>query len=73
MFLAVGIMSLFVVGTNLEKLERKNSLVFVVIVFGLIALAFYKLPDIIPQIFSISPEISRTIQNTIGSIFGGIF
>lgn len=71
MFLAVGIMTLFVVGTNIENLQKKNSLVFVVIVFGLIALSYWKLPDLIPQIFSIDPDISQVIKQTIGSIFGG--
>lgn len=71
MLLAVGVMTLFVVGTNVERLQKKESLVFVIIVLGLIALAYWKLPTLLPQIFSIEPEISQAIKNSVGSIFGG--
>lgn len=71
MLLAIGIMTLFVVGTSVDELKKKESLVFVVIVFALIGLAYWKLPDIVPDIFSISPQTSYTIQQMIGRVVGG--
>ncbi len=64
----IGVMTLFIVGTNLEQLKQRETLIFVVLVFGLIALAFWKGSDYFPTIFSISPEVSNTIKNTVGSI-----
>lgn len=70
MLLCVAIISLFVLSLNLEELKRKENLVFIIIVFGLVALAFWKLNDFFPQLFSISPEFSETIKQTVGSILG---
>ena len=70
MLTCIAVISLFVLAINLNDLKRKESLIFVVIIFGLLLLAYYKLPDTLPQIFSISPEMSETIKNTIGSIVG---
>lgn len=67
--LAVGVMTLFVIGTNIDELKRKESLIFVILVLGLIILAYWKLPTILPQIFTIEPGISQAIKNSIGSIF----
>jgi hypothetical protein len=76
MILAVGIMTLFVVGTNITQFDatkNKTTIIFVVIVLGLVAVAYWQLPILLPQIFSIEPGISQTIKNTVGSIMGGIF
>ena len=71
MLLSVGIMSVFILAINIEELRNKNNLIFIIIVFGLLALAYWKLPDYFPQIFGIDPSISAIIKNSIGSIFGG--
>ncbi len=68
---AIGVMTLFIVGTNLEQLKQRETLIFVVLVFGLIALAFWKGSDYFPMLFKISPEVSNTIKQTIGAILGG--
>lgn len=71
LLLGVGIMTLFLIGTNIESLKAKETLIFVIIVFSLLGLAYWKLPSVFPQIFSISPEVSDAIRNTIGQIFSG--
>ena len=68
--LAVGVITLFVVSFKVDVLKKKETLIFVVIIFGMLVLAYWKLPEFFPQLFSISPEISNTIKQTIGSIFG---
>lgn len=69
--LAVGLIALFNIGFNFEKFDRLQ-LVFILIVFTIIGLAYWKLPTIFPNLFSISPEVSNAIRNSIGSIFGGL-
>ena len=68
--LAIGIMALFIIGTNIEQLKRKESLIFILILFGLLGVAYWQLPIYFPQIFSISPETAQAIKLTLGSIFG---
>ena len=70
MLTCIAVISLFVLAINLNDLKRKESLIFVVIIFGMLILAYYKLPSTLPQIFSISPEATQAIKNTIGSIVG---
>lgn len=67
--LAVGLIALFNVGFNFDKFDRMQ-LIFVIIVFVLIGVAYWKLPEVFPQLFSISPETSSAIKNSIGSIVG---
>ena len=76
MILAVGIMTLFVVGTNINQFDatkNKTTIIFVVIVLGLVAVSYWQLPILLPQIFSIEPGVSQAIKNSVGSIMGGIF
>ncbi len=72
MFLAIGIMTLFIVGTNIEQLRKRETLIFVIIVFGLIGVAYWKLPEYIPEIFTIEPTISNAIKSNMASIVGGV-
>lgn len=71
MLVAIGVITLFNVGFSVEKLKSKENLIFVIIVFGLIGLAFWKGPEYFPELFSISPDFSNTIKSTLGSIIGG--
>lgn len=70
MLLAVAIISLFILGLRYDELQSKN-LIFVVLVFGLTIAGYYYLPNYFPQLFSISPDASFVIKQTVGSIFGG--
>jgi len=70
MLLAVGIMSLFIIGTNIEQLKKRESLVFIVLLFAAIGLLYWQLPSIFPNLFQIAPEIANSIKQTIGSILG---
>jgi hypothetical protein len=65
--LFVGIVSLFVLSINLEALKRKENLIFVILVFSLVILGYIFLPKYYPQLFSLSPDIARTV----GQIFTG--
>jgi hypothetical protein len=71
MLLAIAIITLFIVGFRVDELRRKENLVFIFIVFALVAVAYWKLPEYFPQLFSIAPELSETIKQTIGSVLGG--
>lgn len=71
MILAIGVITLFIAGAKFDEINQRENLTFIVIVFGLVALAYWKLPTLLPQIFSIDPVISQTIKQTVGSIFGG--
>lgn len=71
MTVAMGVIGLFNVAFSVEKLKSKENLIFVVIVFALIFAAFYFGPTYFPQIFSIDPNISQSIKQTVGMIFGG--
>ena len=68
--LAVAVITLFVISFKVDELKRKENLIFIVIIFGMVALAYWKLPEYFPNLFSISPETSQVIKNTIGSIVG---
>lgn len=72
MLLAIAIMTLFVIGTRVDMLRTKETLVFVVIIFGLLAVAYWKLPETFPQIFTIDSTTSQAIRQTLGSIMGGL-
>lgn len=69
MLVAIGVIALFNVSFSVEKLKSKENLIFVIAVFGLIGLAFWKGPAYFPQLFSISPDFSNSVKSTIGSIF----
>lgn len=71
MLLAIAVISLFILGIRYDELKTKENLLFVVLVFGLTIAGYYFLPKYFPNLFSISPDVSLTIKNTIGSIFGG--
>lgn len=67
--LGIAIISLFVLGLKFDEF-KKDQLIYVILNFGLLIAAYYFLPTYVPQIFSISPEFSNTLKNTLGSIFG---
>ena len=69
--LGIAVITLFIVGFKVDELSRKENLVFVIIVFALVALAYWKLPEFFPQLFSIDADISNSIKEVMGSIFGG--
>lgn len=71
MAVAIGVIALFNVAFSVEKLKSKENLIFIVIVFGLIFVAFYFGPKYFPQIFSIDPNIAYSIKQTVAMIFGG--
>ena len=68
--LAVAIITLFVISFKVDELKKKETLIILIIIFGMVALAYWKLPEYFPNLFSINPEVSNTIKQTIGSIFG---
>lgn len=70
LLLAVGVITLFVISFKLDELKKKETLIFIVIIFGLISLAYWKLPEYFPQLFSINPSISQIIKQTISSVIG---
>lgn len=70
MLLATAIISLFILGLRYDELKKEN-LIFVILVFGLTIAGYYYLPNYFPQLFSISPDVSNTIRQTVGMIFGG--
>ena len=63
----IGMIALYNIAFDLQKFG-KEQLIFVLIVFGLIALAFWKGQTYFPDLFSIAPDISYSIKQTIGSI-----
>ena len=67
--LGIAIMSLFILGIKFDEF-KKDNLIFLLLNFGLLIAAYYFLPKYLPQIFSISPEVSNTIQSTMGAILG---
>lgn len=69
MLLCVGLISLFVLAINLEQLKQKENLIFIVIVFGLVILGYIYIPVYFPSLFSISPQASVAIKQTVGQIF----
>ena len=70
MLLAIAIITLFIVGFKVDELKKKENLIFIVIIFGLISLAYWKLPEFFPNLFSIDPTYSNAVKQTIGSIVG---
>ena len=70
MITSIAVISLFVLAINLKDLRRKETLIFVIIIFGLLLLSYWKLEETFPQLFSISPETTQAIKQTIGSIVG---
>ena len=73
----IGIVSLFVLGKRLGQLELKKDGLFILLIFGMIILAFIYLPEIIPQIFSAqSLEVGEYFKKIINVIMklspGGI-
>lgn len=71
MLLAIAVITLFIIGFKVDELKKKENLIFIIIVFTLVALAYWKLPEYFPQLFEISPQISNSIKQTVGSIMGG--
>lgn len=69
--LAIAIMALFILGVRYDQLTQKDNLIFIVIIFALLILAYVYLPKFLPQLFSIAPDLPQVIKSTIGSIFGG--
>lgn len=67
---AIGVIALFNVAFSIEKLKSRENIIFILVVFGLIFVAFYFGPKYFSNIFSIEPNISNSLKNTIGSIFG---
>lgn len=67
--LGIAIMSLFILGIRYDQLKSKENLIFVVLIFGLLVAAFYFLPQYLPQIFIISPDVVNSVKQTM-SIFG---
>jgi hypothetical protein len=70
MLLGIAIISLFILGIRYDELKSRENLIFVILVFGLTIAGYYFLPTYFPQLFSISPDISFTIKQTVGSIIG---
>ena len=70
MLFSVAIMSLFVLAINIEELKRKENLIFIILIFGLLVAIYYFLPKYVPSIFSISP-VSEVIKKAVGEIFTG--
>ena len=68
MLLGVAVIALFILGLRFDELRKKENLVFIVIIFGLVGLAYWQLPEKFPQLFSIDSSISNSIKQTIGSI-----
>ena len=65
----ITLTTLFTLGKNITQLEIKKNLVFIVLVFGLIILAFVYLPTYLPQIFSsASIDIGETVRESSGTI-----
>lgn len=71
MLLCVAIISLFILAIKLDELRKKENLIFILIVFSLVAFGYWKLPAFFPNLFSVSPGYAETIKNLMGSIFGG--
>ncbi len=69
----ITLTTLFTLGKNITQLEIKKNLVFIVLVFGLIILAFVYLPTYLPQIFSSSSiDIGETVRESSGTIVQNI-
>lgn len=69
MLLAIALITLLIVGLKVDSLNKRENLIFIVIVFGLVGAGYYYLPKYFPSIFSISP-ISDVVKSTVGSIIG---
>jgi len=70
MLLAISMITLFIIGFKVDELRKKENLIFIVIVFGLVALAYWKLPEFFPNLFSIDPTYSNAVKQVIGSVVG---
>lgn len=70
MLLSVAVITLFVISFKVDELKKKETLIFIVIIFGMVALAYWKLPEYFPNLFNIDPSFSQTVKKTIGSIVG---
>jgi len=75
MLLCTALISLFTLSIKLTDL-RKEQLIFIIIIFGAVGGLYFYLPDLFPNLFSISPEASATLKQVVGQIFsvssGGI-
>jgi len=69
LFLIVSaLVSIFVLGKKIGSLN-KQDIIFIIIEFLAVAGLFWKLPDLVPQIFSTySIQISEVIKESVGSI-----
>lgn len=67
--LGISIMALFILGIRYDQLKTKENLLFVLLIFGLLVVAYVYLPRYLPQIFSISPELTNSVKSTLNSIF----
>ncbi len=64
----IGIIALFMLGKNITQLTLKKDGLFILIIFGLIILAFIYLPKYLPTIFSATGfEIREFLRETIGT------
>lgn len=70
MLLSIAVISLFILGIRYDELKTKENLLFAILVFGLTIAGYLFLPDYFPQLFSISPDISNIVKQTVGSIVG---
>lgn len=72
----IGITSLFILGRRLGQLDLKKDLLFILLIFGGIVVAFIFLPQVIPQIFSTRGlemgELLKEIMTAIMKAPGGI-
>lgn len=69
--LGITVLSLFILGIKFDELKSKENLIFVALLFGLLLVVYYYLPQKFPQLFSISPATASTIKQTVGQIFSG--
>lgn len=70
-----ALITLFYLGKNINEIRTLSSSnkFFMITVIIVIVLAFIFLPKLIPGIFSVQGlEISDSVKNTLGSIFGGL-
>lgn len=68
--LSSAVITLFVISFKVDQLKRKETLIFLIIIFGLVVLAYWKLPEFFPQLFNIDPSFSNAAKQAIGSIIG---
>jgi len=71
LLLVVAIIALFNIGFNLDTIKRE-TLIYVIILVIALGGAYYYLPQVFPQLFSISPEFSNSLRSSISSIVGGL-